>query len=206
MSNVKVNFDESTHTYTVNGRALPSVTQICRFANIDIAANSKPWLKELGAARGTAVHEATMLMDYGEDIPDDFPTEWFGYLNAYRRFLNDLSPSFELIETPLADVIHGYAGTPDRYGIINGKKTVLDIKTNTKLNHFYCAAQLDGYTDLLKANGYEVESRLCLHLDKGGTYELFEMPFSNIENCVFVNFFSMLCMHNALNNYKGEKI
>ena len=37
-----------------------------------------------------------------------------------------------------------YAGTPDRIGKIDGKSTMLDIKTGSKVNKAVLAAQLAG--------------------------------------------------------------
>ena len=92
-----IQFDEKSHTYTLDGVELPSVTHICRFLAYDYKSD-KPWLAETAARRGTAVHEACALIDYGE-TPEETP-EIAGYLKAYRRFLKDYRPDWELIEHP----------------------------------------------------------------------------------------------------------
>lgn len=74
-----IQFNEATHTYTKNGVILPSVTEITRFLAYDYKTD-RPWLAEEAARRGTAVHEACMLMDYGEE-PEELP-EIAGYLTG----------------------------------------------------------------------------------------------------------------------------
>lgn len=51
-----------------------------------------------GPAR-TAVHEACALIDYGEEPEES--AQIAGYLKAYRRFLKDYRPDWELIEHPM---------------------------------------------------------------------------------------------------------
>jgi len=167
-------FDEATHTYTVDGQRLPSVTEICRFLSYD-RKSDKPWLAQQAADRGTRIHEACVLLDYGED-PEDDP-EIAGYLTAYRRFLHDYKPEWQGIETMLGSKSLGYAGTCDRYGIINGRRVVLDIKTGASVNKVSVASQLDGYASLLWAKrGWCADSLFCLLLRKDGVYVLGEMP------------------------------
>ena len=119
-------FDEATHTYTLDGIQLPSVTEVTRFCAYDYKSD-RPWLAEAAARRGTAVHEACALIDYGED-PEETP-EIAGYLKAYRRFLKDWKPEWKLIECPIADRNMKMAGTMDRFGIIHNAPAILDIKT-----------------------------------------------------------------------------
>ena len=54
-------FDEATHTYTLDGIRLPSVTEVTRFCAYDYRSD-RPWLAEAAARRGTAVHEACALI------------------------------------------------------------------------------------------------------------------------------------------------
>ena len=170
-------FDEATHTYTLDGVQLPSVTEVTRFCAYDYKSD-RPWLAEAAARRGTAVHEACALIDYGEE-PEETP-EIAGYLKAYRRFLKDWKPEWELIEHPMGSLEAGYAGTLDRCGILNGGPAILDIKTG-QLYDAALKAQLAGYYTL-----YDTTVKLCpdmrfyaLKLSKDGTYELREVPYNS---------------------------
>lgn len=169
---MSLHFDEATHTYTVDGKRLPSVTEVARFCAYDYKS-AQPWLAEAAARRGTAVHEACALIDYGEE-PEETP-EISGYLTAYRRFLKDYRPDWKLIEYPMGDLTIGYAGTLDRFGILsNGLLVLLDIKTG-QLHDAALRAQLTGYLNLLKSlPGHRTAwpKLYALKLSRDGTYDL----------------------------------
>lgn len=180
-------FDPETHRYTLDGEELPSVTNICRFLAYDYKS-AQPWLAEAAARRGTAVHEACALIDYGEE-PEVSP-EIEGYITAYRRFLKDCQPEWEGIETPLFvyDDWYKFAGTPDRWGKMGGKLTLLDIKTGA-IHVPYVSAQLCGYGIMLLASGREIQSAYALRLDRSGIYELtrIEPDVFLLDSCIILN-------------------
>lgn len=148
----KVQFDEATHTYTLNGKELPSVTHIIRYLAVDKANNADPNMALIARERGSAVHEATMVYDYSGEIPDDFPAEYAPYLEAYVQFVRDYKPQWTLIEHAMGDDSDGmgYAGTLDRFGLIDGKFALLDIKTSYKVDIPSLSAQLAAYSKLLR--------------------------------------------------------
>lgn len=168
-------FDPRTHRYILDGIELPSVTQITRFLSYDYKS-AQPWAAEIAAKRGAVVHEACMMIDYGEE-PEETP-EIFGFLTAYRRFLADYFPSWDGIERPLASMELGYAGTVDRYGRIDGKRCIVDLKTGQK--HIPAlSAQLNGYRILLDGYRFFADRLYGLYLRRDGTYELCECDTSN---------------------------
>lgn len=166
-----IQFNEATHTYTKNGVILPSVTEITRFLAYDYKTD-RPWLAEEAARRGTAVHEACMLMDYGEE-PEELP-EIAGYLTAYRRFLADYRPDWTLIEHPMGSVGMGYAGTAGPVRGDAGESSIAGHKSGSMLHHPAVAAQLAGYWWLLLNEGFAADQMMALRLDKSGVYELKE--------------------------------
>lgn len=164
-------FDEATHTYTLCGIRLPSVTEITRFCAYDYKSD-RPWLAEAAASRGTAVHEACALIDYGEE-PEETP-EIAGYLKAYRRFLADYKPEWKLIEHPIGSILLGYAGTLDRFGTIDGAPAILDIKTG-QLHDAALSAQLTAYAELRQTETFLLPPEPALYalkLSNDGTYIL----------------------------------
>lgn len=68
----------------------------------------------------------------------------------------------------------GYAGTLDRFGAMQGKAVLLDIKSGSMLHHPAVAAQLAGYWWLLLNEGFAADQMMALRLDKSGVYELKE--------------------------------
>jgi hypothetical protein len=164
-------FDEERHEYWYDGRQLPSVTEITRFLNVDkmtpnIAA------RDAAAIRGTAVHEACELIDYGED-PEVIP-EYAGYVTAYKAFLRDYQiKGWKGIELPMTN--GSYAGTLDRWGMVDGVESIVDLKTTYTLHRPALSAQLTGYCNLLDRGYIRLYGLL---LRKNGKYTLSEMPYS----------------------------
>ena len=175
----KVHFDEATHTYTLDGKELPSVTHIIRYLAVDKANNANPNMALIARERGSAVHEATVMYDYSGEIPDDFPAEYAPYLEAYVQFCRDYRIKWELIEHQIGNATLGFAGTLDRFGVIDGKLCILDIKTSYKVDIPSLSAQLTAYHDLLLNEQFErLENanirHLGLQLMRTGKYRLYE--------------------------------
>lgn len=183
-----VKFYEAEHRYTVDGVEVPSVTEVCRFLAYDYKSD-KPWLARVAADRGTRVHEACAMIDYGEDPDEDFETA--GYLKAYRRFLNDYRPGWEGIEYIAGDTLLGIAGTVDRFGTLyDGRTCILDIKTGSQLHDAPLQAQLTGYKRLLALDrGFYPDYLYALQLSKDGTYHLREVRQDDelLSACIYIN-------------------
>lgn len=168
---MSLTFHADTHTYVADGRIVPSVSEI--FAPIEDFSKVNPATLRQAAMRGTLVHEYAELIDYGEEIYGfEVETELKGYVEAYARFLRDFSPQWTAIEKPLWSEEHGFAGTIDRLGIIDGKETLVDIKTSSSVTprtKIIWAAKLHAYSLLL---GKEV-SAWNLLLMPNGMYRIY---------------------------------
>lgn len=178
----RVQFDEATHTYTLDGVELPSVTHIIRYLAVDKANNADPNMALIARERGSAVHEATVMYDYSGEIPDGFPAEYAPYLEAYVQFVRDYKPGWELIEHQMGNATLGFAGTLDRFGVIDDKLCILDIKTSYKVDIPSLSAQLAAYHDLLLNEQFErLENanirHLGLQLMRTGKYRLYETDY-----------------------------
>lgn len=168
-----IHFDEATHTYSLDGKKLPSVTEICGLLNN--WGDINPAILMQAARRGTVVHEYCELVDYGVDEDGiEVEPELAGYVIAYMRFLRDYRPLWEMVEQKVYSDQFGFAGTLDRYGTIDGKPVLLDIKTSSsvnKLQKIIWACQLSAYQLLLAKEGEEVK-RWNLVLKKDGKYQI----------------------------------
>lgn len=178
----RVQFDETTHTYTLDGVELPSVTHIIRYLAVDKANSADPNMALIARERGSAVHEATVMYDYSGEIPDDFPAEYAPYLEAYVQFCRDYHHKWELIEHQMGNATLGFAGTLDRFGVIDDKWCILDIKTSYKVDIPSLSAQLAAYHDLLLNEQFEkLENanirHLGLQLMRTGKYRLYETDY-----------------------------
>jgi hypothetical protein len=164
----ELRFDEDTHTYMVKDREVPSVTTIIedviryqeKFEKlVSDGVMSKPDLS-VYAAFGSAVHKACELHIKGNLDMDNLDPDLKAPLDAFVKFIDDTK--FELIESEQRRYSEEYwfAGTYDLYGVLRGKKTIIDIKTGRegKQHHLQTAA----YAILRD----EQADRYCLYLDR----------------------------------------
>ncbi|MGM9650390.1 MAG: hypothetical protein ACI3VX_00460 [Faecousia sp.] len=154
-------FDEATHTYTINGVVIPSVTEIC--APITCGNYPPVGVVQQAAARGTRVHELCALYDM-DALPDEIESELVGYVKAWAEFCRDYDPVWQFIERPLyGEIDKGspFAGTLDRIGAIDGFARVVDIKTTSTLNRpskISLCCQIAGYEWLAYLNDIPIGS------------------------------------------------
>ena len=163
-------FFDRGHVYMLDGERLPCVSDLCRFLHREIYKDAPLWQMEAAADRGTKVHAATEALDRTgrAEIEDGY----LPYLQAYAQFRNEHDVQWELIEYPDYHPAHRYAGTIDRYGLVDGFNTLLDIKTTYRVYKPLCSASLNLYRLMLEARQKKVERLLILHLRKDGSYKL----------------------------------
>lgn len=173
-----IEFFPEEHIYLVDGVETPSVTTILSYLTDTEYREINPAVLEQAAKRGTFVHEACEILDYGAD-PEEVPYEWAGYIKAYKDFLRDYKPDWMGIEKPVAyvSVYNGwYVGTLDRIGKIDGKTAIVDIKTlssPTKISKFAVCSQTVAYSlAVWHSEGIDVQERYALYLGKDGDYTL----------------------------------
>lgn len=127
-------FDEPSHTYTLNGIVLPSVTQVIRDNRLssDFAFVSTADM-ERARQLGQAVHVATHYNDEGtlDDATVDPAVRPF--LDAWRRFVSERQIEFVALEQRVADQTYQFCGTVDRIARIVGSSSlgeiIIDLKT-----------------------------------------------------------------------------
>ena len=187
----KIEFDAEKHEYTWEGQKIPSVSDILSPLSAERYGEINPAVLQQAAARGTAVHEICEAMDYG--LEPEIEPGLEGYAQAYSDFLRDYFPKWELIEQIVYYRVDGdvytapplFCGTVDRYGTIDEKPAVLDIKTYASLTTdsmisascqtaMYAGAIFDDIRDniIKKAQLSLSVVRYLLHLKKDGSYRL----------------------------------
>lgn len=195
----KLQFDPATHTYTLGGHVLPSVTQVLGILQSDYSGVPREVVEAAGR-RGTAVHA---LLENDEDISlivestkkqhiAPHPSGWKaatrqkleqrtgqnldGYVDAARRFVCDSGFSTTVSEQLAYHPVYKYAGRLDRAGTlrINGNLAIVDWKTGIITPTV--RLQLAAYANLLKdPRKYR---RLAVKLNCNGTYKVHEYPSS----------------------------
>lgn len=190
-------FLDEPHQYLLDGEALPSVSDLCRFLHREVYRNAPAWQMEAAAERGTAVHAAAEALDKAGSA--QISDEYLPYLQAYLAFLRDYSPSWQLVEQPLYHPEDRYAGTIDRYGLLDGLHALVDVKTTYTVHKPLCAAQLNLYRRMLLSRGYPVDRLYILHLRRDGTYKLCPFP---VDDALPL---SLLTLHRALSKRPRRK-
>lgn len=141
-------FDAASHTYTMGGVRIPSVTQIISAAGLTQGAE---FYTEESRARGTAVHAAAQYLADDDLDWDTVVDDIRAYVEAVPRFWGETGITILFTETPLAHLTLQFGGTPDvPVGIINGEPLVIDYKTGTYQPHH--AIQLAALVELVRAN------------------------------------------------------
>ena len=162
-------FDESTHTYTLDGKRLPSVTEICAPLTAGRYDNA---LAAYAAARGSRIHELTALYDL-DALPDEIEAELVGYVKAWAAFCRDYRPVWERVEWP-GWSIDGFAGTVDRIGLIDGERLAVDVKTAASLDRaakVSLCCQTAAYAVMASETGLRMDGdNLGVQLKKDGSY------------------------------------
>ena len=103
--------------------------------------------------------------DYSAFSDDDISLAENSLLSFYEWLKNnDLEPIH--LEKGFVSELHQFGGTIDCYGILNGKKTLLDFKTSKDIYSEMLHQVAGGYLQLLTENGLEVEQIRILRIGR----------------------------------------
>jgi ATP-dependent exoDNAse (exonuclease V) beta subunit len=141
---------------TPSGKSYPSVTSV---TGLHTAKSIAEWRRRVGneeanrisaraSSRGTRVHK--LCEDYlrlGEAVPDIFDAEMFG---SFRELLDRID-NIHCLETPLWSDHLQVAGTVDCIAEYEGKLSVIDFKTSSRLKN-----QKDIHNYFMQTSAYAV--------------------------------------------------
>jgi hypothetical protein len=129
---MKIDFNETEHSYLLDGQPVPSVTQVMEGYLTDYSSVPRKYL-EKASARGTAVHLAAELhlqddLDEASLHPDVAP-----YFYQFVKWLRDSGFVMTASEMRIASKKFGYAGTLDLVGRLPKMKcnALIDTKTTS---------------------------------------------------------------------------
>ena len=184
-----IEFDRETHTYTVDGKVVPCVSEIIAPLGADMDEGDElEFAIERAAERGTVFHRVLERHFRGEEniTEAEVPSEYEPYMEAVRLFLSehDIQPLF--IETALFCQKHGIAGTPDLLCIMDGVLTLLDYKFVAQIAKAKVKAQLNAYRLGFEEKDIYPDVMYAIQFLKDGTYRLYPVAFddSGLELCV----------------------
>jgi hypothetical protein len=162
-------FDAGVHAYYLDGRQIPSITQMLQLTGwVD-----DTYYTEASRIRGTAVHDLCTEFDLGALDPAESESRYKGWLLAYQAAMRMLRPSWELIEIPAVHPLHKFGGRPDRKGRVFKLHTIAEIKSGVreKAHKIQLALQaiLLSAEHPLPAEHYQ---RLALYVQQNGKFKL----------------------------------
>jgi hypothetical protein len=160
----ELHFEERGHQYTVDGRVVPSVTQVLEAGGLVNLAGIPPDLLGRVQERGRRVHKAAELLLRGELDWGSIGEEDAGYVLALDRFLSTqkYKPIAGTVEKPFYCREFDYCGTPDvvvEHIALRPRRTVqvlVDWKTGMMPAVRY---QLAAYAISLKRFRCEIQAR-----------------------------------------------
>jgi hypothetical protein len=166
-------FDDATHTYTLGGRKLPSVTQVCGVLDPDAFARVPPAVLARKRLIGVALHRAIQLDAAGELDEDTLAPEVAPYFAAWRDFLLRTRAKVIQSEQQVGSSKWGYAGTLDLTALLDSSYWLLDVKSVAILSPV-TAVQVAAYAELVN-HDYPVGLRRgALHLKPDGRFGIRE--------------------------------
>lgn len=173
----KLIFYDADHRYEVDGEEVPSVSEITRFVSREVYGDVTQFNLDRAGDRGTRVHKALEVLDkYGiVEITEDIEP----YIRAYLQFRKVHSAEWKYIEKPICAADRSYAGTLDRYGLVDGKQTLLDFKTTKTISPAHRQLYSAGQNLYRKALEEPVEQMLLLQLKEDGTYKLIPLEIED---------------------------
>ncbi len=168
-------FDEASHTYTYQGRKVPSVTTILKPA-YDWSGIPEHLLAAKSAL-GTAVHYATELDDAGDLFEESVHPLVRPYLDAYRLWRRDMGVEVLSSEQRVYHPLLGYAGTYDVKARIAGRKWLIDKKCTSTVSPVW-SLQTAAYREADPERASLTPA--ALHLKPDGRYTW--LPYDKPEN------------------------
>lgn len=170
-----VTFDPAAHTYTVDGKPVPSVTQLVAPLGADYDDPEDDYLElavEAAADRGTAMH-AYLAHRLTGGAPEDFelPDAYAPYAEAVELFLSEHRIEPFVIEQPMG--APSYAGTPDLVADFDGTLAILDYKFVSSVAKSRVSAQLGGYSLLCGENMLYPDALYAVQFLPDGAYRLY---------------------------------
>lgn len=172
---------------------LPRVTDILKVAGISDFSRVPIDILEAGQHFGTAVHKATELWDKGILDETILSEPLIPRLAAWKKFIKDYGVIIlaKEIEKRFTSKKYGFTGEPDRWPKIQGKRTLIDLKSSTSM-YPSTEIQTAGYEILLSENGIKVDRRWGIQLKENGTYNV--EPYMEISDKT--TFLSALNLYN----------
>lgn len=157
-------FDPETHTYTLNGEVVPSVTRIL--------SRGFGYGDALALERGSCVHQIIQYLLEGDLDESSVDPVLAPYITAFKSFLALSGYKHREAERVVGSPTYQYCGRLDLVGDLNGRRVIVDIKTGSLPDTVGC--QLQAYRFAWREMGYKADTCFSLLLRNTGKFSLKE--------------------------------
>lgn len=171
----KLKFDEKNHKYSVGKKDYASVTTIISAVGLTDFSKIPEKDRLYYMQRGTQNHKLWEMVELGTADQYEFDPVVEAYPEAHRKFLDETGfKAFpDGIEMFVSNDTYRIAGKLDRFGIMNGRRSVIDFKTSRVYPE--TAIQTALYTICLDIPFFEID-RYGVAFTNTGKYKLEKFP------------------------------
>lgn len=174
-------FDAEKHEYTVNGTAVPCVSDIIAVYGKEIEEGDDLELTmDAAAERGTVCHRI-LEMYLKNDDRVEYPSVYEPYVEAIRLFLAEHTILPLAIETPVYNERYNYAGTPDLLCYFDGVLTLVDYKFVAQIAKTKVKAQLNAYCKAYEEQDVYPDQMIAVQFLRDGTYRIYPVKYDDEE-------------------------
>lgn len=205
---------DDTHFYWVDGEFMPSVSHILdiaapkEFGLINFFKTNTP--EEIDAIsgkakeNGTLVHDACDKLLNGLEIPlKDYPLKAKKALLSLVQWYDATLPKNISTEQMVASKINKYAGTLDMVCNIEGKRVIVDFKTNKGGIYFTNKLQIMAYKQAYEeTTGDKIDECWILRL---GTTHKVGYEYKRIDDVSIQDFMNVYQVYLRMNGGKVEE-
>jgi len=157
-----LDFEPEAHRYRLDGREVPSVTQV--LGALNDFSRIPPDVLETARLRGDYVDEACSLIDAGTLDWSSVDPEHVDYVAGYHHWLEDSGAVIVASQLRVASQTLHYAGTLDILAHIKDGLCLIDRKAS-HVPPPTVGPQTAGYLQAAKETfGHRIRRRYCLHL------------------------------------------
>lgn len=180
-----VTFDKETHTYHIDGKKVPSVTQIIKDVGlVDYSGVSEEYLKQK-AEIGTNIHLYLQYID--TQVKCEIPDQVKPIIDAWFAFKEKYKVEILFAEQPVGAKILGFACTPDRYASVGGSPALIEIKTTAVIGK-EVGYQMAGQMMCMEENKYSIsDNRYVFRVGLDGKWEARKLDNYQKDRSVFLS-------------------
>ena len=164
---MKIEFDEATHSYKIDGRSEPSVTQIIS-ETTGHGWQAAQWFLD----RGKAIHKCAEFIANGKEFKADPRLD--GYIAALRKFFKETGAKIHQSEQLVASALYHFCGMLDLGCQIGTRNVLVDFKHS--VDKIRIKLQIGGYAIAEnETTGTRYNFGAGVQIKEDGTYQMTEI-------------------------------